>query len=45
MLFRSSWVGNMFSCVPFSPVGWAVVAVLAVTMIPVDLLRKAVTKH
>ena len=40
-----SWVGNMFSCVPFSPVGWAVVAVLAVTMIPVDLLRKAVTKH
>lgn len=40
-----SWVGNMFSCVPFPPVGWAVVAVLAVTMIPVDLLRKALTKQ
>ncbi len=38
-----SWFGNMFSCVPFPVIGWAVVAVLAVTMIPVDMLRKAVS--
>ena len=38
------WIGNMFSCVPFGVAGWCVVAVLAVTMIPVDLLRKALTK-
>lgn len=38
------WIGNMFSCVPFAPVGWCVVAVLAVTMIPVDLIRKALSK-
>ena len=37
------WIGNMFSCVPFGLAGWCVVAVLAVTMIPVDLLRKALT--
>ncbi len=35
-----TWIGNMFSCVPFGIVGWAVVAVLAATMIPVDLIRK-----
>ena len=39
-----TWIGNMFSCVPFGIVGWAVVAALAVTMIPVDLLRKTLTK-
>ncbi len=37
------WIGNMFSCVPFGPAGWCVVAVLAVTMVPVDLVRKALT--
>lgn len=34
------FVGEMFSCVPFSAVGWCVVIVLAVTMIPVDMIRK-----
>ena len=38
------WVGNMFSCVPFSAVGWCVVAALAVTMIPVDMVRKMIFK-
>lgn len=36
------WISSMFSCTPFSLVGWGVVALVAVTMIPVDLLRKAV---
>ena len=36
-----TWIGNMFSCVPFGLKGWAVVILLAVTMIPVDLIRKA----
>ena len=40
----TSWVGSMFSCVPFGPAGWCVVAVLAVTMIPVDLLRKVLSR-
>ena len=30
---------------PFPPLGWAVAIVLAFTMIPVDLIRKAVTKQ
>ena len=38
-----TWIGNMFSCVPFGIAGWAVVAMLAVTMIPVDLVRKALS--
>ena len=38
------WIGNMFSCVPFSAVGWCVVAALAVTMIPVDMVRKMIFK-
>lgn len=38
-----AWIGSMFSCVPFPPVGWLVVGILAVTMIPVDMIRKAVT--
>ena len=36
------WIGSMFSCVPFSMKGWIVVALLAMTMIPVDLLRKCI---
>lgn len=39
------WISSMFSCVPFAPKGWAVVAVLAATMIPVDMLRKVITKR
>lgn len=35
-----TWIGNMFSCVPFGIQGWIAVVLLAVTMIPVDLLRK-----
>ncbi len=38
------WISSMFSCVPFSVIGWVVVAALAVTMIPVDMVRKAITK-
>ena len=37
------WISSMFSCVPFGLAGWGVVAVLAMTMIPVDLVRKAIT--
>ena len=36
------FIGEMFSCVPFGLTGWCVVIVLALTMIPVDLIRKAV---
>ncbi len=39
------WIGNMFSCVPFHADGWIVTVALAATMIPVDLLRKAITKY
>ena len=35
-------IGNMFSCVPFGISGWVAVVLLAVTMIPIDLIRKAV---
>lgn len=35
-----TWIGNMFSCVPFGIRGWIAVILLAATMIPVDLLRK-----
>ena len=38
-----TWIGNMFSCVPFGIIGWAAVVLLAVTMIPVDLVRKCLT--
>ncbi len=38
-----TWIGNMFSCVPFGITGWITVVILGATMIPVDLLRKAVT--
>lgn len=37
-------LGKMFSCVPFAPQGWLVVLLFAVTMIPVDLIRKVITK-
>ncbi len=37
-----AWIGNMFSCVPFGIMGWIAVVLLAVTMIPVDLIRKCV---
>ena len=35
--------GKFFSCTPFGLKGWAIVVLLAVTMIPVDMIRKAVT--
>lgn len=38
-----TWIGNMFSCVPFGITGWITVVILGATMIPVDLVRKAVT--
>lgn len=38
-----TWIGDMFSCVPFGPKGWIAVALLGVTMIPVDLVRKLVS--
>lgn len=38
------WIGNMFSCVPFGIKGWIAVVALGVTMIPVDMVRKLVTK-
>lgn len=37
-----TWIGNMFSCVPFGIQGWIAVVLLAVTMIPVDLVRKLI---
>ena len=40
-----SWIGNMFSCVPFGIKGWIAVVLLAMTMIPVDLARKAVVNR
>lgn len=36
------FIGEMFSCVPFGLSGWVCVFLLAATMIPVDLVRKAV---
>ena len=38
-----TWIGNMFSCVPFGIKGWIAVILLAVTMIPVDMVRKLFT--
>ncbi len=38
------WISSMFSCVPFGITGWVIVFGLAFTMIPVDMLRKAITK-
>lgn len=39
-----AWIGGMFSCTPIHAGGWALVFLLAATMIPVDLLRKAAWK-
>lgn len=39
------WISQMFSCVPFRISGWATVFVLAMTMIPVDLLRKFISRR
>ncbi len=36
------WLSRMFHCVPFSPAGWAVVVVLAGSVIPMDLIRKGI---
>ena len=35
-----TWIGNMFSCIPFEAKGWIVTVLLSMTMIPVDCLRK-----
>jgi calcium-translocating P-type ATPase len=40
-----TWIGNMFSCVPFGIKGWVAVILLAVTMIPVDLIRKMIVNR
>ena len=37
-----TWIGEMFSCVPFGIKGWIAVVLLALSMIPVDLLRKLI---
>ena len=37
------WIGQMFSCEPFGIVGWVAVVLLGATMIPVDLVRQAIT--
>ena len=38
-----TWIGNMFSCKPFGWIGWVTVVILGATMIPADMIRKAVT--
>lgn len=38
-----SFIGKMFSCVPFGIANWGIIILLAATMIPVDLIRKAIT--
>lgn len=37
-------IGEMFSCVPFGIRGWITVIILGATMIPVDMIRKLVTR-
>ena len=37
------WISSMFSCTPFSWQGWLLVIGMAITMIPVDLIRKGIT--
>lgn len=39
------WIGDMFSCVPFGVTGWVIVVLLAITMIPVDMIRKAISRR
>lgn len=36
--------GNFFACTPFGLEGWLVISALALTMIPVDMLRKVITR-
>ncbi|MGL4873599.1 MAG: cation transporting ATPase C-terminal domain-containing protein, partial [Clostridium sp.] len=36
--------GSLFSCTPIEPKHWIVVILLAVTVIPVDMIRKAIFK-
>lgn len=36
------FIGEMFSCVPFGIAGWGIVILLALTMIPVDMVRKLI---
>lgn len=36
--------GEFFACTPFGLKGWAVVIILALTMIPVDMVRKIITR-
>lgn len=38
-------IGKMFSCVPFGIQGWITVVLLAVTMIPVDMIRKMIVNR
>lgn len=38
-----AWVGEMFSCKPFGIMGWIAVIIFAITMIPVDMVRKVIT--
>ncbi len=38
------WISSMFSCTPFDLLGWGIVLLLAVTIIPIDLIRKVFIK-
>ena len=38
------WIGKMFSCVPFELKGWVIAIAIASTVIPVDLIRKCLTR-
>ena len=38
------WIGEMFSCTPFGIAGWGVAILLGLTMIPVDMVRKAIVR-
>jgi hypothetical protein len=40
-----SFIGEMFSCVPFGIKGWVTVIILAFTMIPVDMIRKMIVNR
>ena len=37
-------VGEIFSCVRFGITGWIVIFIMALTMYPVDLIRKAIMR-
>lgn len=37
-------ISELFSCEAFGPIGWAAVVLMAITVYPFDLIRKAVTK-